>query len=234
MAKDAGPSRARRRWVPLSLWAVLAAGAQAQPEVYFLGRMGDRALLSVAGQSRILGLNETVQGVKLIALQDQVAELSIDGQRQRLRLGERPQLSRVDAPQGQAPASGAAPSVISMQADPAGHFFAEGSVQGQAVRFLVDTGATAVTLSQREAERLGLPWRSAPKANAQTANGVLEARLMLLPTLTVAGVTLRDIGAVVLPSQLDHILLGNSFLKHFRLRQDDGVMRLELKPDAPR
>ena len=240
MPLGAGQVRAWQTGRVAVLWiaSALAAGAQAQAPVertvYFLGRMGDRALLSVDGQTRILGLNETVQGVKLLALRDENAELAVDGQVQRLRLGEQPQLPSPMALQAQVPAKPVGATVITLRADPAGHFFADGFIQGLPTRFLVDTGATGVTLSQREAERLGLPWRTAPKATAQTANGALEARLVVLPSLTVGGVTLRDIGAVVLPSQLEQVLLGNSFLTHFRLRRDDDVMRLELKPDAPR
>ena len=62
-------------------------------------------------------------------------------------------LARLDAP-GFAPAAARAPSAAVLKgAD--GHFWAEGQVNGEPVRFLVDTGATAVALTPADAERLG-------------------------------------------------------------------------------
>ena len=210
-------------------WAALAAlttfttpTAWAQP-VQLAGQMGAKAVLVIGGQPKTLAVGETHAGVKLLSAQAGVAEIEREGQRLTLRLGE--------APVALGAATGAPPGrEVVLSADTAGHFVAEGSVNGRSARFLVDTGATAVTLSQTEADRLGLDWRRAPRAQATTANGAVPASVITLASVRLGEVTVSSVPAIVLPAQLPYILLGNTFLSRFQMRRDNDVMRLELKP----
>jgi aspartyl protease family protein len=112
------------------------------------------------------------------------------------------------------------PEAIPRAAD--GHFWAEGvasSDTGRArIRFLVDTGASSVALTASDAERLGLhPDRLIYTHPVLTAEGQASAALVMLSRLTVGGVELRDVKALVLkpdPSQAaPHAsLLGMSYL----------------------
>ena len=94
-----------------------------------------------------------------------------------------------------------------------GHFWAEANVDGRAVRFLVDTGATAVSLSLKDAQRLGV---DTAKLNYDysviTADGRTRAAAIKLASIGIAGVRVRDVDALVIEHGLDTSLLGMSFL----------------------
>lgn len=201
----------------------LGASLPVQAQVLLAGRMGDRALLMVDGQRHIVALGQTVAGVKLLRWQGEQAVLQTEGSTLLLNVGGQP-ARLVDGP---APPPPAREIVIAVSPD--GHFIANGAINGRAVQFMVDTGATYVALSQGEAQRLGLDLRNARQAMAQTANGPVPSQLVQLARVRVGGVELRNVDAVVLPAAMPHVLLGNSFLSRFQMRRDNDVMRLDLR-----
>ena len=209
----------------VTVMALLLGGQAAQAQdIAFSGRMGSKALLVIGGQPRVVGVGETQGGVKLLEVTGEQARVERDGQTLMLRLGA--------APTAVAPAAerGAAGSRdLELKADAGGHFVTEGWINGKATRFMVDTGATAVSLSQTEAERLGLDWRRAPIAQANTANGTVPAHTLQLGTVRVGELVLNNVGAVVLPAQLPHVLLGNTFLSRVSMKRDNDTLKLEPK-----
>lgn len=122
------------------------------------------------------------------------------------------------------------PARLVLRADAGGLFHARGLVNGRAVDFLVDTGASAVTLGQAQAEALGLAWRDAPRALAHTALGSVEARLLELAEVQLGPLRAQRVGAAVLPATLPQVLLGNSFLGRFDWRREGAQLTLR----APR
>lgn len=214
--------------------ALAAAGPAAAQGVSYAGRMGDRALLVIDGQARTLAIGQEVQGVKLVMLDGENATVIVLGKRLPLRLGGQPASVGVPPPmaalgasgaKGSAPADSGQRIVLGAGAD--GHFQVNGSIGGQAVRFLVDTGATAVAMSQREAERLGLNWRGGQRIAMQTANGVAPAWRIRIDRVRVGEVEVHQVDAVVSPQDLPVVLLGNSFLSRFRMQRDGDQMVLE-------
>ena len=94
-----------------------------------------------------------------------------------------------------------------------GHFWAEGQVNGQRVRFLVDTGATAVALTAEDATRLGFdPHRLAYGLSVTTANGQARAAQIKLASVSVAGARVADVDALVIEKGLPSSLLGMTYL----------------------
>ena len=94
-----------------------------------------------------------------------------------------------------------------------GHFWAIGRVNGGSVRFLVDTGATAVALTPADAARLGLkPEDLHYSTTVVTAGGSTRAAAVKLASMTVSGATLRNVDALVIEKGLDTSLLGMSYL----------------------
>jgi aspartyl protease family protein len=94
-----------------------------------------------------------------------------------------------------------------------GHFWAEGDVNGVRVRFLVDTGATAVALTPQDAERLGIDLtRLTYGYTVVTAGGRARAAAVKLASVSVAGAKLADVDALVIEKGLDASLLGMSYL----------------------
>lgn len=105
----------------------------------------------------------------------------------------------------------AASAAIAKSTD--GHFWARGTVNGASIRFLVDTGATAVALTPADAERLGLtPADLHYSYRVVTAGGQARAASVKLASITVAGARLNDVDALVIEKGLDTSLLGMSYL----------------------
>jgi aspartyl protease family protein len=94
-----------------------------------------------------------------------------------------------------------------------GHFWAEAKVDGRAVRFLIDTGATAVALSQTDAKRLGIDTAALDYSyKVMTASGETRAASVKLASISVAGAQVRDVEALVVEKGLETSLLGMSYL----------------------
>jgi aspartyl protease family protein len=87
-----------------------------------------------------------------------------------------------------------------------------------------------VTLSQAEADRIGLDYRSGERGFATTANGRVPTHLITLTSLRIGDVEAVNVPAAVLPASMDHVLLGNSFLSRFQLTRENDVMRLGKRP----
>lgn len=94
-----------------------------------------------------------------------------------------------------------------------GHFWAEAAVDGKAVRFLVDTGATAVSLSMADAQRLGIDTSKLTyDYSVITADGRTRAASVKLASVAIAGARVRDVDALVIEKGLETSLLGMSYL----------------------
>ncbi len=94
-----------------------------------------------------------------------------------------------------------------------GHFWAEAEVNGRWVHCLVDTGATAVALTQADARRLGLdPASLTYNIPVNTANGATSAAQVDLPHVAVAGARVDHVAAMVVKDGLSQSLLGMSYL----------------------
>ncbi len=197
--------------------------AQTQPpaQVQLNGMLGSRsALLIIDGEPRTLEVGATAKGVKLVALEDGRAIVEYGGRRQTLALGAAP---------GRVVAQVPPPRQIVLPMGSGGHFTTIGMINGQVTTFLVDTGATSVSISQIEAEKLGLRYMYGKRIVTQTANGVVPAYQFQLTSVRISDVEVRDIEAIVIPGTMSHVLLGNSFLNRFQMRRENDIMTLELR-----
>ena len=202
---------------------LLSACAWGQ-QVSFNGSLGAKAaLLLIDGEPRTVAVGATVRGVKLLSLDEDRVVIDIAGRRQTLLLGASP--GRV----GDASEAANAGRKIVLSSGAGGHFTSSGSINGQVTQFLVDTGASAVSISQSEADRLGLSYREGKRVTTQTANGVVSAHLLQLDSVRIGEVEVRNVDAIVFPGQMSHVLLGNSFLTRFQMKRDNEVMTLLLR-----
>lgn len=209
-----------------------AAGvAQAQPasdeavaaerRVAFSGSIGARqALLVIDGAPRAFALGERWLGVRLLSLDGDAALVEVDGQRRTLRLGA------AAVHLGGAASPGSA-RVVTLAVDASGHFLASGEINGRGVRFLVDTGATLVSISRDEADRLGLDYKNAPRVGLSTANGTAIGHRIALNTVRLGDVDVHNVEAVVQPMPMPFVLLGNSFLTRFQMKRENDILTLE-------
>jgi len=209
-----------RALLPLLL-ALVCSTASAQ-QIAFSGSMGSSAaLLMIDGQPRTVRVGESVQGVKLISLEGGQAVVEVSGARRSLVLGGTP--ASVGGSGG-----GSTGRQIVLTAGSGGHFTTLGSINGRSVPFLVDTGATAVSIAQSTADQLGLKYREGRRIGAQTANGAVQAYVISLASVRIGDVEVRGVDAIVVPGQMSHVLLGNTFLSRFQMRRDNDILTLTL------
>ena len=116
---------------------------------------------------------------------------------------------------------------IVMTADNQGHFVTTGSVNGVAVRFLVDTGATMISLGASDARRVGVDFNRGQKGMTQTANGQSVVSKVQLDTVRIGDVTLHNVDAVIHQTEMPVALLGMSFLNRMEMQRDGSTMTLK-------
>lgn len=194
----------------------------AQVDLVLLSR--DKVILSVDGERRTLAVGErSPEGVKLISIGAESAMLEIDGKRKSYTVGKTGSVStRFEKPQT---------TEIQIQADAMGMYQVRGSINGSAAQFLVDTGATLVTLSGSHARRMGIDYRnSAQRIPMATASGNTVGYLIRLDRVKVASLELFQVEAVVLDGDAPPIvLLGNTFLSRVEMTRSGRAMILRKK-----
>jgi len=114
---------------------------------------------------------------------------------------------------------------IIISADRHGHYSGAGSTNGQAMDFMIDTGATRIAVPSELAKRAGLKFGM--PVVSHTAAGNVRAYQTTIPTLTMGSITLHNSHAVIL-DKLDQVLIGMTVLKQFRVTQFDGKMLIEM------
>ena len=116
-------------------------------------------------------------------------------------------------------------AVVILQQNRAGHYVTNGYINGYQVKFLLDTGATQVSIPASVAERLALP--SDGKQTVNTANGVIQVYTTQLDSLAIGELTLYNLKANINPHmQGDTILLGMNALAQVKLVQQGKTLTL--------
>jgi len=209
------------RLAALALALLATAGAQAQ-SVSMAGSLGTRALLMIDGKPRQVAVGTTVEGVKLVSVTNNDAVVEVAGKRVALQLGGSPTNLGGEASAGTG-------DKIVLTSVSGGHFVTSGTVNGSAVRFFVDTGATTITMGAADAERIGLDYKRGQLGYTSTANGVIPAYRVMLSSVRIGDVQVYNVEATVLPSSMPYLLLGNSFLDRFQMRRENDRLTLEKK-----
>lgn len=97
--------------------------------------------------------------------------------------------------------------------------------------FLIDTGASGVSLPSSVADKLGIPIRvDTPHARVMTANGIVSRPVVRLDSIEVGGARVEGLTATVNPS-MDIGLLGGSFFNNFVYRVDAAENVISLTPN---
>jgi len=197
---------------------LLATGLASATDITVSGLFTNKAVVQIDGgplQTLSVG-QKTPQGVVLVSVDRDSATFDVDGTRMTLGLGR----ARMSA-------TPPAAETVSITADTLGHFTADGQVNGQPVRFVVDTGASLVSIPVSEAQRLSLDYQKGQKARMNTANGATTGYLVKLDTVKVGGVTLHGVDAVVIEGTgFGSPLLGMSFLNRMNMKREGDIMTL--------
>ncbi|GAB6042509.1 TIGR02281 family clan AA aspartic protease [Endothiovibrio diazotrophicus] len=203
----------------MTLLGLLVAGAVvAAPTLRVVGLFKDRAVVMVDGKRRLLKVGErSPEGVVLVSAYSAEAVLEWEGERR---------VYRLDGRAGGVYREREQPEVrIHARGD---HFFDTGRVNGREVRFLVDTGASSVTLNGGEARRLGLDYRRlGERVRVSTASQNTVGYRMKLDTVELGEIRLSNVEAIVLEGgQPDVALLGMSFLGRVEMEHRGALMVL--------
>ena len=202
------------------LFGLSGATAHAADDVSLQALFKDKAILVIDGARHVLSVGQTSkEGVRLVATDTSTeqAEVEIDGKREIVKLGI--------VMSGFQPAKQAS---VTLWAGSGGHFHADGTINGLAVRFLVDTGATTIALSGDEATRLGVDYRKLGRPGyANTAGGIVRSYSLKLDKVEVGSITLYDVDAGVVEGSFPREpLLGMSFLGRLDMRREGDHMEL--------
>ena len=213
---------------PYALVLMLAAFPVAHAQsVALAGMLGSKALLVVNGTApKTVAAGDTHEGVKVISTSSDQAVIEQSGKRFTLRLGDAPVHMGTAKSNGM---SGGKGSKIILTASSGGHFMTAGQINGRAVQFMVDTGATTVAMGALDAERAGLNYKSGQPVMMSTANGVTQGYRIKLDSVRVGDVEVFDVDAVVTPQAMPFMLLGNSFLTRFQMLRDNDQLTLTRK-----
>jgi len=214
--------RALSRYLSLALVLFPLGLHAANVQVIALTR-GKATLVIDGGKPRTLTAGQSSpEGVRLISATVENAVLELDGQRRTLQLGT----SYRAATTSNGPSAKGSKVVIA--ADSKGHFLVSGIINNAAsVQFLVDTGATMVSISSDDAKRAGINYLAGQRAITQTASGVAPVYRVKLNTVKVGDITLHNVDAAVhVSGQLPISLLGMSFLNRMEIKRDAAALTL--------
>ncbi len=197
-------------------------GAAMAQTVGLAGMLGGKALVIVDGSPpKTVAPGETFAGVKIVSTQGDQAVVEIAGKRHTLRVGDAP------ASVGGGGGGDAGGNRVVLPAGSGGHFFTQGQINGRTVQLVVDTGASVVSLSTADAQRIGLNYKNGQPAQLSTANGVIPAWRVKLGSVRVGDVVVYDVDAVVSSGAMPYVLLGNSFLSRFQMTRTNDQMVLD-------
>lgn len=197
----------------LGLWSATSVAA----DVALVGLMSGKAMVVIDGGKRqTLSVGgSSVEGVKLVSVESGAAVFEIDGKRRRMQIGQ----SIVSAAKAEKPS-------LVLSADGQGHFFTPGSINGQSMRFLVDTGATFISLGAGDARRARIDINKGTPGTTMTANGMVRVWRVQLPNVKVGNITLHNVDATVHEHDMPIVLLGMSFLNRMEMRRDGSSLTL--------
>ena len=203
----------------IAVLALLAALPALAADISLIGTFGtSAAILSVdGGAPKTVKVGQSYGGVTLIAVENDRATVEAGGKRRVLARGQTYSSSGAASSGNQS---------VTLSAGAGGHFLADGQINGGAIRFLVDTGATAIAIPASDASRLRIDYRNGQRGTTQTAAGPTPVFLVTLDTVRIGGIELQNVQAIVIEQGLPIALLGNTFLNRMEMRRDGATMTL--------
>lgn len=212
-----------RALIGLVLLAILPGVANADTRVNVVGLFSGKAVLVInGGAPRTLSVGQSSpEGVKLIEADSSRAVLEVEGKRQSLGMGQGAAVAGGPATVGQG---------VTLYANRDGHFFGEASINGRPVKYLLDTGATAVSMSSAQARKLGIDYVAGKEGTSATAAGVVRAWRVTLNSVKLGGMTLNQVEGTVIDGDSPAIvLLGMSALNRMEMKREGMTMTLTKK-----
>ena len=203
--------------------ALVALPVLAATQLNVVGLFSNKAIVSINGSApQTISAGQTKNGVKLIAADSESATFMVEGKRQTLKMGQAASVAGNAGPINNNP--------VSLYADSQGHFTGNLSINGASLKYLVDTGATTVALNSGDAKFAKIDYEKGEKAQASTANGVVEVYVVKINTLKIGTIILNNVEATVHEGGApDVVLLGMSALNKLDMKRENSIMTLTKK-----
>jgi aspartyl protease family protein len=205
---------------PLSLLLLLLAAlglAAEEVEVRVIALFANKALLQVGDQQKVVSKGETFEGVLLQSASGRGAVVVIDGETLAIGINQSIGSSYKKRERTR----------LTIVPDARGMYYVAGTINGTNTNFLVDTGATHVTMSGRKARALNIDYHKGVRGKAQTASDVVPVWQVRLASVSIGTIKVRDVTAMVIEGdQPFEVLLGNSFLSRTDLQKAGSTLEI--------
>lgn len=198
---------------------VLSMAAFAAPaQLVVRGLFEKAALLEIDGRQQLLRAGQRdSSGILLVSATPREAVVEIDGKRKTLTLNKHIGTTYREPSQ----------TSVSLHKNNYKEYRTRVTINGRSADAVVDTGATSVAMSSRDAERLGISYTDGTSTAVATAGGVKKAFGITLNRVEMGDIKTQQVAAVVIEGDYPHvILLGMSFLEHIDLQERDNILVL--------
>ncbi|WP_372863954.1 TIGR02281 family clan AA aspartic protease [Spongiibacter sp.] len=187
-------------------------------ELTVRGLFKNAVLLEIDGQQQLVRAGSShAKGAKVIAANSRSALVRFQGKMHRLQLNKRIGTHYVESGNME----------VVLQRNGNREYRSRVHINGRSAEAVVDTGATTVAMSARQARQLGIRYDGAPVVSIATASGVSRGFSVKLNKLAVGGIERRQVPAVVVDGDHPHvILLGMSFLEHVDIQERGNILTL--------
>jgi len=189
-------------------------------DIQVLGLFKNAAVLNIDNQRKLFRVGDANHShVRLLAANSEKAMVEVEGKRYVLSMAD-----NVAVQAGLPDATSAQAHLISH----GGMYTVTGSINQQLVDFMVDTGATYITMNTQHARQLNLDFSDGQKITMNTANGKISAHVFTVASVRIGGIELKNVKAAVVDElESNKMLLGMSFLNQVEMQQKNGLMVLK-------
>ncbi|PCI08263.1 MAG: TIGR02281 family clan AA aspartic protease [Gammaproteobacteria bacterium] len=183
------------------------------------GLFSNKVVLSVDGKLHIITVGKvSPEGVKVVSVNRQGAILEVDGKQKQYDLGSAVSTSFVKRKTHKQ----------TIYINSGGMYMTYGNINGRSVRFLIDTGASAIVMNTEQAKQLGIRYdKVGIPASVSTASGFEKAFRVRLKSVTVGSITETNVEALIIDgNHPGPVLLGMTFLGRLRIEHSGNAMTL--------
>ena len=190
------------------------------------GLFKDKVVVTIDGKQQILKKNKlTPEGVKLVKSNSKEATIEIDGIPKIFTLDEKIGNTFKTTSDVKKPYS--FKKTVTIKADAMGMYKTSGQINGKTVEFLIDTGATLVSMSSDLAKQLKIKYEKGKKIQMMTAKGPSIAYVVELNKVKIGDIELYNIAGSVSDDMSGRTLLGMSFLGKLGMKRKGRYLVLE-------
>ncbi len=209
-----------KRFLLLLSLLTMNTAVQAVDTIEIQGLFSNKAVLMIDGSRHVLSVGEvSPEGVKLISANSRGAVLEIDGQQKQYDVGSTTVATTYTKRKT---------NKVTIYKNSTGMYMTHGSINGRSVRFLVDTGASAIAMNSEQAKQLGIRYdKTGSPASVSTASEFKDAYSVNLKTVTIGGVIEKNVEALVIEgNHPGPVLLGMTFLQRLNIEHSGSALTL--------